>query len=205
MLHKELNQEVKTKASDQHPDLEAEVEAELAEVEVIPKDPCHTTKYKDKICDHKTLSNQWALVTLEEQDRLVHQLIIHKAQNQIFNLISNSINNIKMWILANKEQACKIFHLDPTLELEDQDRISLSIRTHKQVIQKRKLKLPMEWLITFWERELLLRVLLPESVKVYRISISIKELRSFLLVKMSWLSKLLLNSIQLKQLWLLPI
>ena len=58
MLHKELNQEVKTKASDQHPDLEAEVEAELAEVEVIHKVPCHTTKYKDKICDHKTLSNQ---------------------------------------------------------------------------------------------------------------------------------------------------
>jgi len=49
LLHKELNQEVKTKASDQHPDLEAEVEAELAEVEVILKDPCHTTKYKDKI------------------------------------------------------------------------------------------------------------------------------------------------------------
>ena len=58
MLHKELNQEVKTKASDQYLDQEAEAEAELAEEEVIPKGPCHTTKYKDKICEHKTHSNQ---------------------------------------------------------------------------------------------------------------------------------------------------
>ena len=58
MLHKDLNQEVKTKVSDQHPDQEAEAEAELAEAEVIPKALCHTTKCRDKICEHKTHSNQ---------------------------------------------------------------------------------------------------------------------------------------------------
>ena len=58
MLHRDLNQEVKTKASDQHPDQEAEAEAELVEEEVIPKGPYHTTKYKDKICEPKTHSNQ---------------------------------------------------------------------------------------------------------------------------------------------------
>ena len=83
MLHKELNQEVKTKVSDQHLDQEVEAEAELAEEEVIRKARYPTIKYKDKICEHKTLSNQWTQVTFQVEDNKikdkVHQLIIHKA------------------------------------------------------------------------------------------------------------------------------
>ena len=45
-----------------------------------------------------------------------------------------------MSILASREQVCKIFHLAKMLELE-LDKINLSIRTHRLVTKKRKLKL----------------------------------------------------------------
>ena len=82
MLHRD-QQQVKIKVEDQHLDLEVVAEAELAEGEVIPKDLYHTTKFKHRTCETKTLNSpcpQETLLAEEEEDKAVHhQLTIHKA------------------------------------------------------------------------------------------------------------------------------